>query len=86
MAQYQSEWGYESAAVHGQLDGSVRSRTMTLLFWPLGVDQFFSYSGNISYLQMALPQADLMLSWVSNNSDTDGLFECSHDGCESTPT
>ena len=80
VAQYQSEWGYESAAVHGQPDGSVRSRTMTLLFWPLGVDQFFSYSGNLSYLQMALPQADLMLSWVRNHSDVDGLFECSHDG------
>ena len=80
VAQYQSEWGYESDAVHGQPDGSVRSRTMTLLFWPLGVDHFFSYSGDRSYLQKALPQADLMLSWVANHSDTDGLFECSHGG------
>ena len=80
VAQYQSEWGYDSAAVHGQPDGSVRSRTMTLLLWPLGVDQFFSYNGNISYLKTALPQADLMLNWVANNSDTDGLFQCSHNG------
>lgn len=83
VEQYQSEWGYESAAVHGQPDGSVRSRTMTLLFWPLGVDQFFSYSGNTSYLRVTLPQADLMLSWVSKHTDVDGLFECSHNGGES---
>jgi len=45
---------------------------MSVLFYTLGVDQFFSYHGDINYLQDNLPIVDLVLAWVAAHSDVDG--------------
>jgi hypothetical protein len=48
----------------------MRSRTMSVLFFALGVDQFFSYTGNTSFLREMLPQIDLTMKWVNNHSES----------------
>ena len=35
-------------------------------FWPLGIDNAFSYSGNQTYLQEMLPLVDLSLEWCAS--------------------
>jgi glycogen debranching enzyme len=75
----------ESDHFNCQADGSMRSRTMSVLFFALGVDQFFSYTGNTSFLREMLPQIDLTMKWVNNHSDSSGLFECGTIGTVSCP-
>ena len=38
-------------------------RVQAQSFWPLGVDNAFSYSGDITYLRAMLPLVDLSLQW-----------------------
>ena len=54
------------------LDQRVQAQT----FWPLGVDNAFSYSGSVAYLKKMLPLVDLSLDWCASRYDTDGLFLC----------
>ena len=51
-------------------------RVQAQSFWPLGVDNSFSYSGNLSYLETMLPLVDKSLGWCATRYDSDGLFLC----------
>ena len=68
---------WDFSKLGGQADGSMRSRQMSTLHWPLGVDQFFSHSGDIAYLAKQLPIIDKIMAWIASHSDSDGLFQCS---------
>eukprot|EP00040_Diaphanoeca_grandis_P011873 m.60817 g.60817 ORF g.60817 m.60817 type:complete len:681 (+) comp22887_c0_seq1:146-2188(+) len=60
-------------AANGMVMGQ---RVQAQSFWPLGVDNAFSYSGDIDYLKQMLPMVDLSLEWCASRYDTDGLFMC----------
>lgn len=61
-------------------DGMVlRQRVQAQTFWPLGIDQAFSHSGNLTYLEEMLPLVDRSLEWCASRYDVDGLFHCNPD-------
>ena len=48
-------------------DGMVaHQRVQAQTFWPLGIDNAFSYSGNLTYLKEMLPLVDLSLEWCAS--------------------
>lgn len=82
MALYTSQ--FDPSNPKGQValdaDGMVmRQRVQAQTFWPLGVDQAFSHSGNLTYLEKMLPLVDRSLEWCASRYDTDGLFHCNPD-------
>ena len=48
-------------------------RVMGQIYWPLGVDNIFSFSGDIDYLKAHLPLVDASLRFVNEHSDDHGL-------------
>jgi hypothetical protein len=75
MDLYTTQWKFET--VNGDpKTGEIHQRVMAQSWWPLGVDNIFSYSGNESYLAEQLPIVDMSLEWTASRYDTDGLFLC----------
>jgi hypothetical protein len=57
MALFTTQFNFE--AVNGDpLTGEIHQRVMAQSWWPLGVDNIFSYSGNTTYLAEQLPIVD----------------------------
>ncbi len=61
-----------------------RQRVQAQTFWPLGVDNAFSFSGNTTYLEAMLPLGDKSLEWCAARYDSDGLFLCHKVACDFT--
>jgi hypothetical protein len=82
MALYTSQ--FDPSNPNGQIaldaDGMImRQRVQAQTFWPLGIDQAFSHSGNLTYLENMLPLVDRSLEWCASRYDEDGLFHCNPD-------
>jgi hypothetical protein len=87
MALYTSQ--FDPSNPKGQValdaDGMVmRQRVQAQTFWPLGIDQSFSHSGNLTYLKEMLPLVDRSLEWCATRYDQDGLFHCNPDPAKGT--
>ena len=53
--------------------GKIYGRVLTQLMWPLGVDQIFSATGDVAYLQQRLPIIDASIAYIKKQSDLGGL-------------
>lgn len=51
------------------LDG----RVMGQIYWPLGVDNLFSFTGDVAYLKRLLPVVDASLEFVHQHTDANGF-------------
>lgn len=49
-------------------------RVMSQVFFPLGVDEIFSFTGDLNYLAENLPLADKALEYAINRRDANGLI------------
>ena len=55
-------------------EGRITSqRVMSQLFFPLGVDEIFSFTGDLNYLAENLPLAEKATDFVIKHGDTNGL-------------
>ena len=71
MDQISKQWDWHSPdVVSGKY---VVGRVMGQINWPLGVDQIFSFTGNVSYLESRLSLVDKSLSYVNDRADNEGL-------------
>eukprot|EP00938_MAST-03A_sp_MAST-3A-sp1_P007129 g7129.t1 len=69
--QISKQWDWHSPDV---VSGKYNvGRVMGQINWPLGVDQIFSYTGNMTYLESRLPLVDKSLSYVNDRTDNEGL-------------
>ena len=69
VTQISKQWDWHTPNNHtGEYDVG---RVMGQINWPLGVDQIFSYTGDVSYLQSRLPVVDKSLSYVHSHSEND---------------
>jgi hypothetical protein len=69
MAQY-----WKVTAAEMDQEGRITSqRVMSQLLFPLGVDEIFSFTGDLNYLAENLPLADKALSYVTKHGDSNGL-------------
>ena len=66
---HQWEW-HSPNATSGQY---TVGRVMGQLNWPLGVDQIFSFTGNLSYLKEKLPYMDASIAFINAHRDGHGL-------------
>jgi len=48
-------------------------RVMGQINWPLGVEQIFSFTGDVDYLRENLPTIDKSLAFVNEHRDSMGL-------------
>ncbi len=72
VALMQNKW--ESLAGEIILEGRVTSqRVMAQVFFALGVDELFSFSGDKAFLEKFLPLADRTLQFVAKKADQNGL-------------
>ena len=82
MALYTSQFDPSNPKGQVALDANgmvMRQRVQAQTFWPLGIDQSFSHSGNLTYLEKMLPLVDRSLEWCASRYDQDGLFHCNPD-------
>lgn len=55
-------------------EGCITSqRVMSQLFFPLGVDEIFSFTGDLDYLAENLPLAEKAIHYVTKHEDSNGL-------------
>lgn len=71
MEQYARQWQWH--APDTKSGEYIVGRVMGQVLWPLGVDTIFSFTGDVAYLEKALPLADLSLAFVNSRTDADGL-------------
>jgi len=75
MALFQQQWASNDSAPSG-VTGSYPpggQRVMGQINWPLGVDQIFSFTGDVDYLRQNLPIIDKSLAFVNEHRDSMGL-------------
>lgn len=76
MLQY---WKLTSAEMNQE--GRITSqRVMSQLFFPLGVDEIFSFNGDLNYLAENLPLADKSINYVITRGDSNGLVSLVESG------
>ena len=66
---------FDFGTVGGVSTGEIKQRVMAQSWWPLGVDNAFSFSGDAAYLRSQLPIVDRSLEWVATKYNA-GLFQC----------
>jgi len=72
LTMLQEHWKRTAATIDDQ--GRVTSqRVMSQLFFPLGVDEIFSFTGDKAFLAEYLPLADRTLYYVIQRADSNGL-------------
>jgi hypothetical protein len=54
-------------------EGQTSQRVMEQVLFPLGVDEIFSYDGDLDFLARELPIADLSFDYVRKRADSNGL-------------
>ena len=55
-------------------EGRIASqRVMSQLFFPLGIDEIFSFTGDLDFLAENLPLAEKSIEYVTKHGDTNGL-------------
>lgn len=76
MELFARQWRFESVG-GDPVTGEIKQRVMAQSWWPLGVDNIFSYTGNTTWLAEQMPLVDLVLEWTASRYDpVDGLFYC----------
>ena len=74
MKLFTEQWKFET--IGGVSSGEIRQRVMAQSWWPLGIDNAFSFSGDTEFLKAQLPIVDRSLEWSRSKYDKDGLFLC----------
>lgn len=57
----------------GPRRGKIQDRVLAQIYWPLGVDQIFSASGDVDYLRRRLPEIDSSIHYMIKNARKNGL-------------
>lgn len=60
MALYASQWRFETVG-GDPVTGEIHQRVMAQSWWPLGVDNVFSYTGNVSWLGEQFPLVSFII-------------------------
>lgn len=72
VALLQAHWEKVGSTMDDQ--GRIASqRVMSHLFFPLGIDEIFSFTGDKAWFQKMLPLADRSMSYLAGKADANGL-------------
>jgi len=70
VEQISKQWEWHTPDASGKYTAG---RVMGQIYWPLGVDNIFSYTGDTEYLKRLLPRVDASIAFVHDHSDENGL-------------
>lgn len=67
----QRQW--QELGLSASEEGELPQRVMSQVLYPLGVDEIFSFTGDVEFLKRFLPIADRALDYVHERADSNGL-------------